>query len=105
MKMWKSSVGDSSSGPVISDTPSNEDERKEKERLEWYRLLGLKIAFYRKEKGMTQLQLAEKADISRTYLSNIEAPKLIVNPSLDVILDIAIALEIPVAKLFDNSTL
>lgn len=38
------------------------------------RLLGLTIAYYRRAKGMTQAELAEAVHISRTHMSNIEAP-------------------------------
>ena len=37
-----------------------------------YRALGLNIAYYRKMKKMTQMDLAEKAQISRTHMSRIE---------------------------------
>lgn len=72
-------------------------------RLNQYQKLGLKIAYYRKQKGLTQMELAECINISRTYISNIEAPKTCVNPTLDVILNIADALDIPVSKLFDET--
>lgn len=39
-----------------------------------FKQLGLNIAYYRKLRGWTQEQLAERAEISRTHLSNIEAP-------------------------------
>lgn len=41
-----------------------------------YKMLGLNIAYYRKLKGLTQLELAEKVNISRTHMSNIEAPNM-----------------------------
>jgi len=51
--------------------------------------------------GLSQLQLAEKTGISRTHMSNIEAPNGDTCPSLDVLIDIANALGVPVAKLFE----
>jgi len=75
------------------------------DRLQIYKLLGLKIAFYRKQKGMTQLDLAEKVHISRTYISNIEAPRCLVNPTLEILLDIANELDVPISKLFDDSAI
>ena len=42
---------------------------------EKYKQLGLNISFYRKNAGLTQFQLSERAEISRTYLSNIEVPR------------------------------
>lgn len=64
-----------------------------------YKLIGLNIAYYRKLKGFTQLQLAEKINISRTHMSNIEAPNMPTSISLETLLDIADTLEIPVANL------
>lgn len=60
-----------------------------------------KIAFYRKRCKLTQIELAEKAGISRTHLSNIAAANVAVNPSLQTLLDIADALEIEPAKLLE----
>ncbi len=67
---------------------------------EKYIRLGLNIAYHRKLKGMTQLELAEAADISRTHLSNIEAPNVPTSVSLETLFDIADALEVPVDVLF-----
>ena len=39
--------------------------------------LGLKIAALRKMQGMSQEVLAEKAGISRSHLSSIEAPNIV----------------------------
>ena len=64
-----------------------------------YRKLGLNIAYCRKEKGFSQMQLADKIDISRTHMSRIENSDSSV--SLDVIFRIADALSIPVYKLFE----
>ena len=66
------------------------------DRKELYKHLGLKIAYYRQLKGLTQLQLAEKIDISRTHMSNIEAPNMRTAVSLDTLLDIAETLDVPV---------
>lgn len=64
-----------------------------------YIRLGLNIAYYRKLKGLTQLQLAEAINISRTHMSNIEAPNVPTSVSLDTLFDIAEKLEIPVSQL------
>lgn len=66
---------------------------------EHYKQIGLNIAFYRKLKGLTQLQLAEQIGISRTHMSNIEAPLMTKPMSLEVLLNIADALEIEPYKL------
>ncbi len=71
----------------------------EREHSEEYRKLGLNIAYYRKEQHLSQIQLAEKIDISRTHMSRIENSDCAV--SLDVIFRIAKALNIPVCKLFE----
>ncbi len=68
-------------------------------RKQEYKMIGLNIAYYRKLKGVTQLQLAEAINISRTHMSNIEAPNMQTSISLDTLLNIADALEIPAAKL------
>ena len=70
-------------------------------RIEEYKRIGLNIAYYRKLKGITQLQLAEKIDISRTHLSNIEAPNMTTSISLETLLDIADALDVSAAQLLD----
>ena len=63
--------------------------------------LGLNIAFYRRRTGMSQEQLAEKADISRSYIGEIEAPNIVKSMSLNVLFSIADALEMPVSKLLE----
>ena len=68
-------------------------------QLEKYRQLGLNIAFYRKQRGISQLKLAEMVDISRTHMSRIETAECAV--SLDVIFDICDALSVNPGKLFD----
>ena len=66
-----------------------------------YRLLGLTIAYYRKLHGITQMQLAEDVNLSRTHISNIEAPNVRTSISLDKLFDIADALQVPVKLLFE----
>ncbi len=68
---------------------------------EKYKRLGLNIALYRKMRGLTQLELAEKLNISRTHMGNIEAPNIIKPISLELAFDIADVLEIPISKLFE----
>lgn len=70
-------------------------------RLNELRLLGLTIAYYRKARVMTQSELAEAVEISRTHMSNIEAPNSKTSISLNKLFDIAEALEVPVKDLFD----
>lgn len=70
-----------------------------KQQHEKYRQLGLNIAYYRKQRGLSQIQLAEMVDISRTHMSRIEIADCAV--SLDVVFDICDALQITPTKLFD----
>ena len=70
-----------------------------KNREQEYKMIGLNIAYYRKLNGLTQLQLAELAGISRTHMSNIEAPNMPTSISLDTLMDLADVLEIPVSAL------
>lgn len=70
-----------------------------RKHYEEYKKLGLNIAYYRKERGISQIQLAEKINISRTHMSRIENNDCAV--SLDVIFSISKELKIPVVKLFE----
>ncbi len=56
--------------------------------------LGIAIAALRKMRGMSQEQLAEKAHVSRSHISAIEAPGIVRAFSLEVFFNIADALEI-----------
>ncbi len=63
--------------------------------------LGLTIAALRKMKGLSQEKLAEKANISRSHLSSIEAPNIIRPFSLEVLYNIADALDIKAGDLLN----
>ena len=63
-----------------------------------YRQLGLKIAYYRKLRGLTQEQLAERIDKSAVFIGHVEAPNVDKAISLDTLFDIAAALDIPPHK-------
>ena len=62
--------------------------------------LGLNIAYYRKLKGITQAQLAQMVGISSTHISNIDAPTMPTQISVETLLKVADALEIKTWKLF-----
>lgn len=64
-----------------------------------YRHLGLNIAYYRKERGLSQSRLAEMIDTSRTHMSRIETADCAV--SLDIVFKICDVLEVSPKKLFD----
>lgn len=70
-------------------------------RINEFRLLGLTIAYYRKLRGLTQAELAEATNLTRTHISNIEAPNGKTSISLNKLFDIADVLEVPVKDLFD----
>lgn len=61
--------------------------------------LGMQIARYRRKKGMTQMELAKKAGISRTHMSNIEAAGMEKGISLELLFCIADILEVSVEEL------
>ncbi len=63
-----------------------------------YLQLGLKIAYYRKLRGLTQEQLAEKIERTPAFIGHVEAPNISKAVSLDTLFDIAKALDIPIYK-------
>lgn len=69
---------------------------------ERYRLLGLKIAYYRKKRGYTQEQFAELIDKSWSFVSQVEANNgaKIKGVSLDTLFTISEKLDVPVEKFF-----
>ena len=66
-----------------------------------YRQIGLNIAYYRKLRGMSQMALAEATDLSRTHISNIEAPNMKTSLSLESLFDIAGVLQVAPRALLD----
>ena len=64
--------------------------------------LGLTIAAVRKMKGFSQEQLAEKAGISRSHLSSIEAPNIVRPFSVEVLYNIADALDMRAGDLLNT---
>ena len=63
--------------------------------------LGLTISYYRRLKGLSQGELAEKVGLSKTHIGNVEAPVSRTSVSLEALFDIADALDVPVGKFFD----
>jgi len=61
--------------------------------------LGRKIFKFRKQKELSQNQLAEELGISREHLAKIETAKRCV--SLGLLIDISEKLEVPVRDFFD----
>ncbi len=61
---------------------------------EKYRQIGLKIAYYRRLRGLTQEQLAEQTGLTTAFIGHLEAPNITKALSLDTLFDIADILEI-----------
>lgn len=66
-------------------------------KQELLKKFGLNVKFARMRKELTQEQLAEKMDISWTYIAKIETGRI--NMSLGKILEIAKTLEVDINKL------
>ena len=79
---------------------NNEKELKNRDR---FIHLGFAIAALRKMRGLSQEQLAEKANVSRSHISSIEAPGIARPFSLEVFFNIADALEIDPSDLIAAS--
>lgn len=69
---------------------------------ERYKRIGQKIQYYRKQKGLTQQELADKISISLSYLTKIEAQNCDKPFSLEVLFEISDALQIPVSILLED---
>ena len=74
------------------------------QHAEKYLQLGLKIAYYRKLRGLTQEELAEQLNLSSAFIGHVEAPNIQKAISLDTLFDIAAILDIPPHKflIFDD---
>ncbi len=62
---------------------------------EKYRQIGLKIAYYRKLRGLTQEELAEQVGLTPAFIGHLEAPNISKALSLDTLFDIASVLDVP----------
>lgn len=63
-----------------------------------YREIGLKIGYYRKLRGLTQEQLAEKVNMELSSIGALEAPNVERTISLEAVFAIADVLETPPYK-------
>jgi transcriptional regulator with XRE-family HTH domain len=63
--------------------------------------LGQAIRKHREQLDLTQEELAEKAEVHRTYLADIERGTR--NPSIESIRRVAYALRIPISELFKTA--
>lgn len=62
--------------------------------------IGKNIKMHRKESNLTQKRLAEKANISRSYLADVENDRY--NPSLEVLSSIANSLNLKISDLLND---
>lgn len=69
---------------------------------ERYKMLGLKIAYYRKKQGYTQDVLAEKAGISTNFLAQVEGTGSTRGISLETLFKLAEALNVPPSKFLED---
>ena len=69
---------------------------------ERYRILGLKIAYYRKKAGYTQEVFAEKIGRSVNFLAQIEGTGTTRGVSLETLFKICDSLNIQPGKLLDD---
>ena len=67
---------------------------------ELYRVIGKNIKLYRRFSKLTQVQLAEKAEISISYLSKIEADSCDKSMSISMLNQIANALDVEITDFF-----
>ena len=65
--------------------------------MDIYSQLGKRIIYLRKQRKMSQLQLALDSEINKNYISDLERGKR--NPSLMILNKIAIALKIDMSEL------
>ena len=65
-----------------------------------YRVIGSNIKFYREKAGLTQVQLADKLQISISYLSKIEATGCEKSLSISVLNHIANTLDVDIKEFF-----
>lgn len=69
---------------------------------EKYKILGLKIAYYRKKAGYTQETFAERVGKSVNFIAQVEGTGTIRGVSLETLFKIADVLQIPASKLLED---
>jgi len=74
----------------------------ETEFPEKYKILGLKIAYYRKKAGFTQEVFAEKINKSVNFLAQVEGTGTTRGVSLETLFKMADVLQIPASKLLED---
>lgn len=71
-----------------------------KEIIEQYNIISENIKYYRNKLHLSQEQLAEKSDLSISYIKQLESGKIFKNISLTTLLKLSKALNININKLF-----
>ena len=66
---------------------------------ECYKMLGLKIAYYRKLRGYTQEQFAELIEKSWSFIAQVESTSMVRGVSLETLFKMAEVLQVEPAKL------
>lgn len=69
-----------------------------------YRIIGANIKHYREQSNLTQVQLAEQAKISISYLSKIEAAGCDKSLSISVLNQIANVLNVEIGEFFKEAS-
>lgn len=67
---------------------------------ELYKVIGTNIKYYREQAGLTQIQLADKLQISISYLSKLEASGCSKSLSISVLNHIANTLNVEITEFF-----
>lgn len=68
-----------------------------------YRIIGTNIKYYREQSRLTQIQLAEQAGISISYLSKIEVAGCNKSLSISVLNQIANVLNVEINEFFKEA--
>lgn len=68
--------------------------------IDLYRVIGANIKYYREQAKLTQVQLAERAKISISYLSKIEAAGCDKSLSISILNQIANILSVDINEFF-----
>lgn len=68
--------------------------------IDLYHVIGTNIKHYREQAKLTQVQLAEQAKISISYLSKIEATRCNKSLSISVLNQIANVLSVEISEFF-----
>lgn len=68
---------------------------------EYYKMVGLKVAYYRKLNGLTQERLAELMDVDTSFIGQIEAVNVEKSISLTTLFRISKVLNVPPHKFLE----